>query len=93
MKDDAHRSPQMVLDIIYIVKVHEDQNSNTYPPAVVAMLVMAIVHVVFCLQYFVRGAKGPSCKASTIGGAFALFAVYGIGQYLYRCQDSASSHC
>lgn len=90
----------MVLDIIYIVKVHEDQNSQTYPPAVVAMLVMAILHVLFCLQYFMRSAKGAQNKASSIAGAMLFFALYGIGataaaiamkNKTHYCPDTASN--
>ena len=70
----------MVLDIIYIVKVHENQNSQTSPPAVIVMLIGAILHVLFCVGYFVQSGKAPVYKAMNIASALLFFALWGVGE-------------
>jgi len=69
----------MVLDIIMIIKVHENLNARTYPPAVVAMLVLAIVQLLYCVYYFIRGGKSVVFKAVHVLAAFAFFFCYNFG--------------
>jgi len=69
----------MVLDIIMITKVHQDLNTSTYPPAVVAMLVLAILQLVYCLYYLVRGGRSVVFKAVNVLAAFGFFFLFNFG--------------
>ncbi|ORX33633.1 hypothetical protein BD324DRAFT_638967 [Kockovaella imperatae] len=69
----------MVLDVIYIVKVHENQYTQTYPPAIAASLVRSILHMLYCLGYFVTSAKGVAYQAKNIAMAMLFFALFGVG--------------
>ena len=69
----------MVIDIIQIVKVHQDRNSSTYPPAVVAMLVGAILQLLWTVWYLVRGGRGVIFKASNVAAATVFFFLYHVG--------------
>jgi hypothetical protein len=73
---------QMVMDIIQIVKVHQDQNSSTYPPAVVAMLVAAILQMLWAVWYLARGGRGVIFKASNVAAATVFFLLFHIGKSL-----------
>jgi hypothetical protein len=70
----------MVIDIIQILKVHRNAFTNTYPPAVVAMLVGSILHMLWCLAYLIRGGKGAMFKASNVAGATVFFLLYHVGE-------------
>jgi len=70
----------MVIDIIQIVKVHEDQNSTAkYAPAVVAMLVASILQTLWATWYFMRSGKGAVFKASSVAGAVVFFTLFHVG--------------
>jgi len=69
----------MVLDIIMIVKVHQDKNSSTYPPAVVAMLVLAILQLLYGVFYLARGGRSAVFRAANILSAFVFFFCFNLG--------------
>jgi hypothetical protein len=68
----------MVIDIIQIVKVRTGE--NTYPPAVVAMLVCSICEMLWLVHYFIVSGKGPVWKASNAAAGALFWACFGFGQ-------------
>jgi len=74
---------QMVIDIIQILKVRRNAFADTYPPAVVAMLVAAILQMLWALWYLIRGGRGAIFKASSYAGAVLFFLLFHAGMYLF----------
>jgi hypothetical protein len=69
----------MVLTIIQIIKVHENTFTSTYPPAVVALLVLSILQSLYTLGYLVSGGKTLVYKAAHVIGAFVFFWCFNFG--------------
>ncbi|AFR97826.1 hypothetical protein J008_05780 [Cryptococcus neoformans] len=63
-----------ILDIIMIIKVRH--YSNTYPPAVVALLVCSLLEALYCLWLLVKSGRGSAFRASAVEGALAFFACF-----------------
>jgi len=81
----------MVIDIIGIKK--QRTGSDNYPPAVIAMLVAAILQMLFNLWVVATSGKGALGKATTVMGAHAFFFVFQVGAtiaatVLYKQRDS-----
>ncbi|KAK1927444.1 hypothetical protein DB88DRAFT_478074 [Papiliotrema laurentii] len=69
----------MVIDIIQILKVHENQYTSTYPPAVVALLVVSILQMIWGVWYLARSGRGAIFKASNVAGAVLFFFLFYVG--------------
>ncbi|ADV20863.1 hypothetical protein I315_02019 [Cryptococcus gattii Ru294] len=63
-----------ILDIVMIIKVRH--YSNTYPPAVVALLVCSLLQALYILWLFVKSGRGFAFKASTFLGSLVFFACF-----------------
>lgn len=70
----------MVMDIIQIKKVHENQFTSAHAPAVVAMLVAAILQTIWCCWYLARGGRGAVFKASTVAATTLFFFLFQLGR-------------
>lgn len=70
----------MVIDIIQIIKVHRNVNDRTYPPAVVAMLVGAILQLLWTVWYLARSGRGVIFKASNVAAATVFFLLFHVGE-------------
>ncbi len=68
----------MVINIIQITKVRTGE--NTYPPAVVAMLVVSILQMLYMLYVLATSGKGKINKASNVAGATILFLLFNFGK-------------
>ena len=71
----------MVIDIIQIVKVRTGE--NTYPPAVVSMLVASIIQMLYCLYYLSRSGRTKVFTASNAAAAIALLMIWQLGKILF----------
>lgn len=69
---------QMVINIISIRKV--EVGESTYPPAVVAMLVLSICQMFWLLSYFIMSGKGALWKASTAAATMLFWACFNFGE-------------
>ncbi|GFZ42682.1 hypothetical protein JCM24511_00399 [Saitozyma sp. JCM 24511] len=67
----------MVINIISIRKV--EVGESTYPPAVVAMLVLSICQMFWLLSYFIMSGKGALWKASTAAATMLFWACFNFG--------------
>lgn len=54
--------------------------SNTYPPAVVALLVCSLLEALYCLWLLVKSGRGSAFRASAVEGALAFFACFSFGE-------------
>jgi len=69
----------MVLDIIMITKVRDNVNDPTYPPAVVAMLVLSILQLLWGVYYFVCRGKTIVFRAKDVAIALAVCFCFNLG--------------
>ena len=72
---------QMVINIIQILKVRIGE--NTYPPAVIAMLVASIIQACYLVSIILRSGRGWGLNAAGVMGALAFFAAFDFGTLLY----------
>jgi len=80
----------MVIDIIGIKK--QRTGSDNYPPAVIAMLVAAILQMLFNLWVVATSGKGALGKATTVMGAHAFFFVFQVGKSFGNCDKGLSAN-
>jgi hypothetical protein len=69
----------MVINIISIRKV--EVGESTYPPAVVAMLVLSICQMFWLVLYFIMSGKGALWKASTAAATMLFWACFNFGEW------------
>jgi hypothetical protein len=79
----------MVINIISIRKV--EVGESTYPPAVVAMLVLSICQMFWLLSYFIMSGKGALWKASTAAATLLIWACFNFGEWDETRRRSAIS--